>query len=458
MDAIIANALLITVDGDRRIIPDGAVAIQGDRITAVGPTREVQAAHPTIPTIDARGKAVMPGFINTHTHAALLVLRGTVEDMTGDAVYGYMSPITFAMNGEERSALAALACLEAIRSGTTTLVDPLRHVTTYAQAMADSGLRLYLSESCADALTLEVRNGVYTYDRQWGQDFLDRAEALVEGFHGVDHGRVQVQIASHAPDNCSPWMLDQLREMAERHGLRRTVHLAQGAGEVRQVAAVHGRTPAQYLDDHGWLAPDVIGAHWTFCTDDDITLLAERGVHMAHCPASGSRRRPQPSPVGRIRDAGVNMTLGTDNMSENMFEALNIGISLHRGAYGGGTKPTPGDMLDAATRNGAAALGRTADLGSIEPGKKADLTIVNINHPSLRPISNVVSNLVHYGHPGVVDSVMVEGRFLMRDGKVTSMDEEAVVNEGQRAMESAWRRLGERFPDIAPREVVTPGV
>ncbi|MFA7249197.1 MAG: amidohydrolase family protein [Dehalococcoidia bacterium] len=458
MDVVIGNALVITVDGDRRIITDGAIAVLGDRIAAVGPTREVRAAHPTLPAIDARGKAVIPGFINTHTHAVLMVLRGTVEDMGGEAVYNYMSPITFAMNGEERSALAALSCLEAIRSGTTTLVDPLRHVTTYARAMADSGLRLFLSESCADALTLEVRNGVYTYDRQWGQDFLDRAEALVEEFHGADGGRVQVQIAAHAPDNCSPWMLDSLREMAERHGLRRTVHLAQSRGEFDQVAALHGRTPAQYLDDHGWLAPDVIGAHWTFCTDDDIRLLAERGVHMAHCPASGSRRRPQPSPVGRIRDAGINMTLGTDNMSENMFEALNIGISLHRGAYGGGAKPTPGDMLDAATRNGAAAVGRTADLGSIEAGKKADLAILNINHPSLRPISSVVSNLVHYGHPGVVDSVMVDGRFVMQDGRVTSMDEEAVVTAGQRAMESAWRRLGERWPDIAPRPDVTPGV
>ena len=449
MDVIIANATVITVDDQYRIIEDGAVAVRDDLIVAVGTSREVQAEHPTLPTIDAHGKAVLPGFINAHTHTVLMVLRGTVEDMTGDAVYGYMSPITFAMTGEERSAIAALGCLEAIRSGTTTLVDPLRHVTTYAPAMVASGLRLYLSESAADARTLEIRHGTYTYDRAWGQEFLDRTEELVEGFHGLDHGRVQCQIAAHAPDNCSPWMLDQLRELSERHGLRRTVHLAQSRKEVEQVAAVRQRTPAEYLDDHGWLGPDVLAAHWTFCTDADVALLADRGTHMAHCPANSSRKGPHRAPIARILDAGVNVALGTDNMTEDMFQALHMGISVHRGSRGGGTEPMPRAMLDAATRNGAAALGRTEDLGSLEPGKKADLVVLNLDHPSLRPISNVVSNVVHYGHPGLVDAVMVDGRFLMEAGKVLSLDEESVVREAQLAAQAAWQRLMERSPDLA---------
>ena len=456
MDAVITNALIITQDDERRIIPGGAVAVQGDRIVAVGPAGEVQAAHPGLPTVDARGKALLPGFINAHTHNVLLVLRGTVEDMTANVLYGYMTPVTFAMEPDERSALAAAGCLEAIRSGTTTLVDPLRHVATYAQAMADSGLRLYLSESCADALTLEIRNSGYTYDRAWGEAFLDRARALIEGFHGMDDGRVQVMVAAHATDNVSPWMLDQLTDLAERHGLRRTIHLAQGQGEVDQVRVAYERTPAEYLDDHGWLSPELLGAHWTGCTDADIALLAERGTHMVHCPHSGSRRGPNRSPIAKIRAAGVNIALGTDNMSEDMLAALHSGISIHRISHGGGTDLSPQVMLDTATRNGAAAIGRSADLGSIEVGKKADLTLVNINHPSMRPISNIVSNLVHYGHPGIVDSVMVDGHFLMQDGAILGVDEEAIVEESQRANDSIWERFGERFPDVGPRQVVTP--
>ena len=370
-----------------------------------------------------------------------------------------MTPITFAMTPEERSALAASGCLEAIRSGTTTVVDPLRHVATYAQAMADSGLRLYLSESCADALTLQIRNSGYTYDRAWGEAFLDRARELIDGFHGMDNGRVQVMVAAHATDNASPWILDQLTELAQQHGLRRTIHLAQGQGEVDQVRAAYDRTPAEYLDDHGWLSPELLGAHWSGCTDEDIALLAERGVHMVHCPASGSRRGPTRQRINVMREAGVNVALGTDNMSENMIQALNFAITMHRGAYGGGSGiPTPGDILDSATRNGAAAIGRSADLGSVEVGKKADLTLLNLNHSSMRPISNVISNLVHYGHPGMVDSVMVDGRFLMRDGDLVGVDEAAVSQASQEANDAIWRRFGEEFPDVAPREIVTPGV
>ena len=145
----------------------------------------------------------------------------------------------------------ALGCLEAIRSGTTTMVDPFRHVYQYAQTMADSGLRLFLSESCADALNLKIRYGIYEYSEEWGQQFLDRTERLIGEFHGMDGGRVQCQVAAHAPDNCSPWMLKKLLDMSEKHGLRRTVHLAQSQKELDQVRSISGVSSAAYLRDNG---------------------------------------------------------------------------------------------------------------------------------------------------------------------------------------------------------------
>lgn len=442
------NATVCTLDARRRIIDGGAVAVRRDRIVAVGTTADLVRQFPGMPSFDATGKAVLPGFINSHTHTVLLVLRGTVEDMEGDAIFGYMTPISFAMTPDERVALARLGCLEAIRSGTTTVVDPFRHVAGYAQGMVDTGLRLYLSESGADALTLKIRKGIYEYDRAFGEEFLERIVTLIEGFHGKAGGRVQCQIAAHAPDTCSPWMLHRLRDLAEKHGLGRTVHLAQSRKEVAQVRAMSGKTPAEYLRDNDWLGPDVVGAHWTFCTDDDIDLLARHGVHMAHCPANSSRRGPHQAPIGRILDAGVNVALGTDNMTEDMFQALKIGIIIHRGGHGGGVSPTPREMLDGATVNGAKALGREADLGSIEAGKKADLVVLDLNRAHLRPIIDLVSSLVHYGHPGAVDAVMVDGTFVMRDGRVLSMDEDAVMGAAQEATVAAWRRLSEISPDI----------
>lgn len=450
MDLLITDTTVVACDDARGVRENAGVLIRGDRIAAVGDSAALEAAHPGAPRWSGRGKAVLPGLINAHNHTVLTVLRGTVEDMSGDAVYGYMVPISYAMTPGERAAMARLGCLEALRSGCTTLVENFRHVPTYAGAIADIGLRLVLSENAADAITTRVRAGEYNYDRAWGTEFLERATALIERFHDTRNGRVTCQAAAHATDNCSPWMLGQLMDIARNHKLTRTIHLAQSAGEVAQVRAHSGLTPASYLDREGWLGPDLVGAHWTFCTDEDIDLLAARGVHMAHCPANSSRRGPHRVKADRIRDRGVNIAFGTDNMTEDMFQAMRIGLIVHRGAYGGGVKPAPQAALDAATRNGAASIGRLADLGSIEAGKKADLTVLDLSQPCLRPVISLVSNIVHYAHPGAVDSVIVDGAFLMRESKVLCLDEAAVLRDAEAAARSAWRRLLEKNPDVKP--------
>ncbi len=457
MDLKFLNATVVTCDAGRRVLHNTGVVVEGGRIKAIGPSGEIAGLNPHLPGIDARGKAILPGIVNAHTHVLLLALRGTVEDMGAEAIYGYMTPISFAMNPEEREAISLLGCLEAIRSGTTTLVEPFRHVVNYAGAMAATGMRLYFSENCADALTLKIRSGVYEFDQSWGETFLERERELIARFHDTHEGRVMCQVAAHAPDNCSPWMLRQLNDLHEKHGLRRTVHMAQSRQEVAQVLRYAGCTPAQYLERNGWLGPDVVGAHWTYCTPDDVDLLARNGVHMAHCPANSSRRGPHQAPVARIMDAGVNIALGTDNMTEDMFQAMTIGSIVHRGSRGGGIEPGPQALLDCATRNGAESLGRLADFGSIEPGKKADLTLINLDHPSLRPAINLVSNIVHYGHPGVVDSVMVDGEFLMLEGKVICMDEPEVVANAQVAVQEAWRRLHRQAPDVPLPEALRGG-
>ena len=453
-DVLITGATVVTLDGALGTLEDGAVAVQGGRIAAVGPSADLAREHTDSEVIDGRGKAVLPGFINSHTHTVLLVLRGTVEDMAGDAIFGYMTPISFAMTPDERAAVARLGCLEGILSGTTTMVEPFRHVAGYAQGMVDTGLRLYLSENAADALTLKIRHGVYEYDRAFGQEFLDRTIELIERFHHTRGGRVHCQISAHAPDVCSPWMLDQLNQLKARHGLTRTVHLSQSPGELKQVRDTYDRTSAEYLDDNDWLGPDVVGAHWTYCTASDIDLLADRGVHMAHCPANSSRRGPHRVLAGRILDAGVNIAFGTDNMTEDMFQAMKIGSIIHRGGAGGkneggGADPAPEHALRAATAHGARALGREGDLGTLTPGKLADLVVLDLDQAHLRPMINLVSSLVHYGHPGCVESVMVGGRFLMRDGKVTCMNVQDTLDAAQVATVAAWHRLHEASGDIA---------
>ena len=214
-------------------------------------------------------------------------------------------------------------------------------------------------------------------------------------------------------------MLATLRTLAAKHGLTRTVHMAQSMGEVDAVRAAHALTPAAYLDREGFLGPDLVGAHWTFCTRADIDLLAERGVQMAHCPASISRRGVHRALLGPIRDAGVRIVLGTDNMSEDMFQAMAFGSILHRTGRGreqeGGVLPSPQDVLAMVTSQAAASVGAQAEIGTIEPGKQADLTLIDLATPAMRPAIHPLSNIVHYGHPGIVHSVLCDGAWLMRD-------------------------------------------
>jgi 5-methylthioadenosine/S-adenosylhomocysteine deaminase len=454
MNLLITDTTIVTCDEERRIIERGAVAIAGNRIVAVGETAELEAAYRDCERMSGRGLAVLPGFINAHTHTVLTSLRGTVEDWGGEIIYRYMSPVSYTMSDHERAVMAALGCLEAIRSGTTTLVDPFRHVTSYAGAMADTGLRLWLSESCADIDTRKIRFGEYGIDEAFGQTFLDRTQKLVENWHGARNGRVNCQIAAHAPDNCSPAMLHKLMDLSRHHGLTRTCHLAQSTGEVAAVKAAHGLTPAGYLDREGFLGPDLTSAHWTYCTPEDIELLAARGVRMVHCPASSSRRGLHKVPIGLIRDAGVETVLGTDNMSEDMFQAMAIGSIVHRTGRGreieGGTSPSGQEVLDMITVNAARSVGAQADIGAIRPGMKADITIIDLNTPAMRPIIRLVSNIVHYGHPGLAHSVIVDGEFVMRDRKVLTIDEQALLDEAQAVTQAVWERMIAANPDITP--------
>lgn len=441
MAFIIHSTTIASCDAESRVLRDAAIAVENDRILDVGDSAGLLAKYPGFERIDGNGKAVVPGFINSHTHLVLTVMRGTIEDYSGEVIYGYMGPITFIMTPQERAAMARLGCLEAIRSGTTTVSDSSRFVGTYADAVVDSGLRVVFSELAADALNLEMARGSYRYDRDWGQQYLQRTHELIERYHGAEQGRVECQVAAHAPDNCSPWMLRELMDIASKHGLRRNIHLAQSAAELEQVKKMSGKTSVGYLLENGWLDSHLTGAHWSFCDEADIAVLADKGVHMAHCPANSSRRGPHRVKAGLALDSGINIALGTDNMTEDMFRAMQFGIVIHRGSHGGGTQPGPQSVLDGATRNGAVALGRLADLGSVEAGKKADFTVIGLNHARMRPVNNLVSNLVHYADPGVVDAVVVDGRFLMRDAKVLSMDEAQVLEQAEQATAQAWQRL-----------------
>lgn len=437
---LLKNARYISHETGLPEVRKGHIAIDRGRIVAIADTLSGTDFDGFEP-LDMSDKLVSPGLINSHTHSVLLVLRGTVEDIEGNLVYQYMVPASYLLEPHERAAIARLACAEAIRSGTTTMVDPLRHVADYAPAMIETGMRLWLAESCADAVTTEVGSGKYRFDRSFGETFLTRTRDLIEQFHGAEDDRVRVMISAHAPDNCSPWMLGQLTELARKHGLRRTVHLSQIISEKEQVESLHGCTSTEYLDRNNFLGDDLLAVHWTFCNESDVARLAETGTWLAHCPSSMSAKGPHPLPMRAILDHKVKIILGTDNMTEDMFHAMKMGLTLHRGAYQRSVTPTPQQVFNYATVNAAKALDHS-DIGSIGVGQKADLAMFDLLTPALNPRVSAVSSIVHYGHPGTVTDTMVDGRFLMRDRKLITIDERTAVQEAQAATDAMWQRFG----------------
>ena len=451
MNTLITNATVVTGDREGMVIHDGAVAVRDDRIAAVDTTAVLGYENPDLPVLDATGKAVLPGLINAHTHPVLTVMRGVLEDLTGvpTGPYVYNVPLSYLMTDDERSVMAALGCIEAIRSGTTALLDTTRYVHTYAQAMADTGLRLFLSEGCFDADPDKLREGVYEENRAWGESLLERATRLIDGFHGATSGRVEVQVAAHATDNCSPWMLSQLLALGEKQGLRRTLHFSQSPSEVEVVQQLREMTPGEYLRQNGWIGPELQSAHWTAAVQSDIEMMAEAGAHMAQCPPVLRRGMQGGADMNAIFDAGVNVSLGTDAMVEDMFRAMRWGMLAYRGKRGpGSVHPLPAEMLEMATRKAARGLGREDDLGSLERGKKADLIIVDIERPHLAPVTNLVTALVHYGQASDVESVMVDGEWVMRDRVIASVNEEETIRNAREATRSAWRRFGKQYPQI----------
>ena len=254
-------------------------------------------------------------------------------------------------------------------------------------------------------------------------------------------------VAAHAPEACSPELLRGARELAERRDVRTTIHLDQSHWEVESVMRVRGVRPAEYLFQHGFLSSRLVAAHCRFMSPGEISHLGRSRASVSHNAAMAARRAAAP-PIQALAAAGCNIAMGTDNMAHDMLEAMRTGLFVERISRQDGERPWPEDVLEWGTRNGAAALGLGADVGSLEVGKKADLVILDARRPHLVPALRIVSAWIHNGQAGDVESVMVDGRWLMRDRRVLTIDEDDVVTRAEEIGRRVWRQLVARYPNV----------
>jgi cytosine/adenosine deaminase-related metal-dependent hydrolase len=453
MQTLIDHTTIVTADDDGAVYEDAAIVIDGTRIAAIGPTNDLLAQYPEAARIDGRDKAVMPGFANTHTHLSLTLARGIYEDLSPPHTPPFEGglaplPLPVLIDGEHR-AMCLLGAVEAIRSGTTLLLEDAVDIHRYAADLAASGLRLQLCERAWDRAQAGIgQPGRFELEPRLAQQGLERIEALHSQWHGHDRDRIRVGLAAWAPDMCSPDLLRALREQQDRLGVLATIHLNQMWGEVAAVQGQRGVEPTTYLSQCDFLSDRLIAAHCRCMTPAEEQLLGKSGAAVAFNAAIAARRGLSPR-IAELETYGCTIAMGSDNMAEDMVEVMRTGLFMERIRRQDGRHPTPDDALGWATRHGYRALG-IVDAGWLAPGNRADLILLDLRRAHLVPFLRPVSCFVHQGQARDIEAVMVDGQWLMRDGRLLTLDEDAIVREAGRVARNAWRRLFQVRPDLTP--------
>jgi 5-methylthioadenosine/S-adenosylhomocysteine deaminase len=422
VDLLVRNATVVTVDAQHRVIADGAVAIAGGRILAVGPAVEVAARYQGREVLDAGG-----GLINAHTHAPMVLFRGIADDLKlMDWLQKYIFPAEAKnVTAEFVKAGTRLAALEMIRSGTTTFVDMYYFEDQVAEAAKEAGLRTVAGETLiefpapdnktvADALAYTER-----FLKRWAGDPL-----------------VVAAVAPHSTYLANPETLKAARALADEYTAPILIHLSESADEQSQVKERYKKTPTEHLRDLGVLRKGLLGAHGIWLSAGDRALLREAGAGVAHCPQSNMKISSGPAPVREMLAEGMRLGLGTDGAASNndldMFEEMLTAALLAKHVTGDPTVAPAPAVLEMATLGGARALGMEDRLGSLQAGKRADLIVVDLSAPRLHPLYDAVSHLVYAAKGSDVRHVVIEGKVVLRDRRVTTLDEAAVLAEAER--------------------------
>ncbi|WP_437965058.1 amidohydrolase family protein [Sorangium sp. So ce260] len=445
VDTLVVHAHALTMRGDGvGYIGDGAVAIKGGRIAAVGATAELSARFSARERIDATGHAVLPGFINAHLHSPVNVIRGVAQDVDHWLEKAYWIYYKY-VSDADALARSRFTLLEGIKSGITTFLDHVAPFPGWPQAYAAAGVRGRLAASIS-ALGMDAKlDGLYSLDPEAGKD-IDEAVAFAREWNGAAEGRITVLLGPVAPDIVLREQLLKIKRAADREGLMIHMHVAQGDREIAQMLARYGqRTPA-YLDELGYLDDQLMAVHLTEATQDETELMARRGVRMMLCSSAIGLIDGIVPPALAFKEAGGMVALGSDNSACSMFNEMRLTALFNKIARRDPKVMPPWEVLRMATIESARAIGLGDEIGSLDVGKQADLILVDLREPSLSPVldapvRNIVPNLVYNARGTEVRTVMVAGRAVMRDGQVLTMDEREVLEAAQAAAEAIARHV-----------------
>ncbi|MFD0711196.1 amidohydrolase family protein [Paenibacillus sp. GCM10027626] len=421
----IENGTFVTMDDARPIIK-GHMVIEGDRIQYLSeqaPTIENAAR------LDGRGLVFMPGLINTHAHSAMSLLRGYSDD---ENLQVWLEQKMWPMEAKYTDADArwgtALAVIEMLKAGTTAFVDMYDRMDIVAQVVEQAGMRGMLTRGVIGLCPPDVQTAK-----------LEEAKQFAKDWNGKAGGRIRTMMSPHAPYTCPPDYIARIIEAAHELQVPLHTHMSESAAEVEQNVKDYGCRPVEHLDKLGFFSRPSLVAHGVHLTDDEIALLAEKGVAVSHNPASNLKLASGVARVPELLKAGVTVSLGTDSAASNnnldLFDEIRLAALIHKGVSGDPTAVPAYEALKMGTVYGAQAIGQASDIGMLKVGMKADFIAIDSEQPHFYPQTEMISHLVYAGSGRDVKHVWVDGEQVVRNGICTLIDEEQVLAEAQRCFE-----------------------
>lgn len=417
-DFIIQDAMILTMNQNYDFYKSGYLVIKEDKIIDLGDDKDIMNRYTAPRVIDGSGMLLMPGLINTHTHVPMTIFRGYADDLPlYEWLYEYIFPIESEFVTKENVVIATkLAIAEMLRSGTTTFNDMYYYVDEIARLVDETGIRAVLSESVID---FPAPNSLTPADG------LRTSESLLQKWN--NHPRITISLSAHSPYSCSSDLILSAKALSDKYHVPFNIHVAETRKEFDESLARYGFTPVAYLNDLGVLDQNVIIAHGVHLTAEDIEIVAQKGVSIAHNPECNMKLSSGVAPIPELLKAGVKVGLGTDGVASNndmdMFNEMNTAAILHKLHANDPTVMNARSVLEMATINGAKVLGMENEIGSLEVGKKADMILLDMMQPHAHPLYNIYSLIVYSMKGSDVRTVFIDGKIVMQDGRFAHLDE-----------------------------------
>jgi len=436
VDVIISNGLVLTMDGDASVIENGAVAIDRENIIAVGTQKEINAKYMSRQTIDATNHMIMPGLINSHTHSAMTCFRGMADDIElMDWLNNYIFPAE-AKNVNPDLAFwgSMLACAEMIKSGTTTFCDMYIFEDETAKAAKQAGMRCLLGEVLFDFPSPNCETPAKG---------LEYTRMLIEKW--ADDSLVNIMVEPHSLYTCSPSLLIDAKALADQYNVPIATHFLENKAEAKQLRKTLGKRATEFLKDINYLDERFFAFHCVCMDEDDIKIFADSGCKVVHNPESNMKLASGVAPISSMLDHGIVVGLGTDGCASNnnldMFQEMDTAGKLEKVERLDPTIMSASTVTRMATCDGARVLGMENFTGSIKSGMKADIILIDLNKPHLTPMYNPYSHLVYAVNGSDVDTVIINGKIIMKNRQLLTINEAAVIEKVKEIARSIKKSL-----------------